>query len=267
MSANLNKILIIGASSGIGEAFARKLHAAGKHAIITGRNSTRLEKIKQSLPGLSIVQWDICDFSNIPTTAQQILKDHPDLDAVYINAGTSSTTNFVDGSEVKDTDLLNEVNTNFTSAVLLTNAFMPHLVARATSEHHVALIATTSGLAFSPMRMAPVYCATKAAFHSFLVSVRQQVAAHQDPNVHKYLSICEIAPPFVDTGFADASKMPTKPMSLEDYMTDAWGKFEAGEENGSGKLRAEIGTGTAEMRMKAWSDAIRPMLAKIGMKE
>lgn len=267
MTANIHKILIIGASSGIGEAFARRLHAAGKQVIITGRNVERLEKVKKSLPGVETVQWDICDFAKIPITAQTLIRNHPDLDAVHLNAGITSGSNFTNGSIIKDADLVNEINTNFTSFVLLTNAFMPHLVARASSCHHSALVATSSGLAFSPIRIAPVYCATKAALHSFLVSIRQQVAEHKDPNVHKYLSICEIVPPFVDTGFGDSGNPAVKPMPLVEYMEDAYAKFEAGEESGSGKLRKEIGTGTAEMRMNAWSGAIRPILERIGMKE
>lgn len=59
MSSRINTILIIGATSGIGEAFARRFHNLGKTVIITGRNQEKLETLAQELPGLKVrqVRW------------------------------------------------------------------------------------------------------------------------------------------------------------------------------------------------------------------
>lgn len=53
MSSRINTLLIIGATSGIGEAFARRFHGLGKKLIITGRNVEKLKTLAQELPGIA----------------------------------------------------------------------------------------------------------------------------------------------------------------------------------------------------------------------
>lgn len=52
MSERINTVLIVGGTSGIGEAFARRFHDLGKKVIITGRNQEKLMALAQELPGL-----------------------------------------------------------------------------------------------------------------------------------------------------------------------------------------------------------------------
>lgn len=272
MSANMRKILIIGATSGLGEGFARRLHAQGKRLIITGRRQDRLDGISSSIGTsdnpVETLQWDISDLSGIPTTAEKILKTYPDLDTIFVNAGLQRVPQFDDPSSTSDVELINEITTNVTAPVLLARAFIPHLISVASQGNHAAFMATSSGLAFSPIPMGAVYCATKAAVHSFLVSLRQQIALNKDPNVHKYLSICEIVPPYVDTELDSGRRNPNnpKPMPLEEYLNDAMSKLDAGEEGG--KLKKEIPTGTAEFRLEAWRGSIGKIITeRFGMKE
>jgi uncharacterized oxidoreductase len=56
MSAKFKTILILGATSGLGEAFARHFHAQGKKAIAAGRRVERLQALKEELKGLEIAQ-------------------------------------------------------------------------------------------------------------------------------------------------------------------------------------------------------------------
>lgn len=133
MSTNINKILIIGGTSGIGEAFVQRFHARGKKIVVAGRRSERLSALSTSLPGIDTVKWDITDLPSIPNTVQKILKDHPDLDTVFINAGVQRQQNLLDHNSTTDDELTTEITTNFTSVVLLTHAFLPHLAKRAAS--------------------------------------------------------------------------------------------------------------------------------------
>jgi short-subunit dehydrogenase involved in D-alanine esterification of teichoic acids len=56
MDERISTILIIGATSGLGEGYARRFHAMGKSVIITGRRAERLLSIKQELSGIETRQ-------------------------------------------------------------------------------------------------------------------------------------------------------------------------------------------------------------------
>jgi hypothetical protein len=59
MTANINTILIVGATSGLGEAFARYFHSKGKTVIAAGRRLERLDALKSELKGLETLQIDV----------------------------------------------------------------------------------------------------------------------------------------------------------------------------------------------------------------
>lgn len=66
--------------------------------------------------------------------------------------------------------------------------FLPHLA----KQEYAAIINVSSGLAFTPMSIAPIYCATKAGIHSFTTSLRHQVESTN-------IEVIEVAPPAVNT--------------------------------------------------------------------
>ena len=81
-----------------------------------------------------------------------------------------------------------EVQTNFIAPIQLSSLFVKHLSGKA----NAAIINISSGLAFVPIAFMPVYCATKAAIHSFTVSLRYQLRKSN-------IKVFEVAPPSVDT--------------------------------------------------------------------
>jgi uncharacterized oxidoreductase len=89
-----------------------------------------------------------------------------------------------------------EIDVNLKGPVYLSAHFIPFL-----AKHKVAAILNvSSGLAFAPLAFAPVYCATKAALHSFTVSLRHQLR-------NTSIKVFELIPPRVDTdlGFLEKS--------------------------------------------------------------
>src|ERR1700761_8586307 len=74
MSSRINTILIIGATSGIGEAFARRFHGMGKKVIVTGRSQDKLQALAKELDEIETRQVSRNGFYN-----KRSLPDHQEL--------------------------------------------------------------------------------------------------------------------------------------------------------------------------------------------
>jgi uncharacterized oxidoreductase len=81
-----------------------------------------------------------------------------------------------------------EIQVNFRSLVSLTALFAPHLM----KQKEAVIMNVSSGLAFHPMPLLPVYSATKAAVHTFSIALRQQLEGTS-------VRVFELIPPMVDT--------------------------------------------------------------------
>ena len=91
-------------------------------------------------------------------------------------------------SRLNEQAVLEEINTNLLGVIRVATAFLPHL-----RKHPGAtLVNVSSGLAFVPLARFPVYCATKAAVHSFTMSLRHQLKGTG-------VKVVELIPPYVAT--------------------------------------------------------------------
>ena len=179
-------ILITGGSAGIGLAFALKFLELGNRVIVTGRRQAVLDDVKAKHPALHTVQSDVADPAQISTLAQTIKRDFPKLDVLVNNAGISRYKNLsVPASDLAD--LMTEVNVNVGGVIRMTSAFIDLL-----KVNKGTLINVSSALAYVPLPCLPIYCATKAAIHSYTQSLRFQL---EDTGVE----IIELMPPAVRT--------------------------------------------------------------------
>jgi len=179
-------ILITGGSAGIGLAFALKFLELGNRVIVTGRRQAVLDDVKAKHPALHTVQSDVADPAQISTLAQTIKRDFPKLDVLVNNAGISRYKNLsVPASDLAD--LMTEVNVNVGGVIRMTSAFIDLL-----KVNKGTLINISSALAYVPLPCLPIYCATKAAIHSYTQSLRFQL---EDTGVE----VIELMPPAVRT--------------------------------------------------------------------
>jgi uncharacterized oxidoreductase len=186
MNTTGNTILITGGTSGIGLAFAERFNAAGNKVIITGRRSERLAAIAEKFPGVITKVSDVAEAAQRLELAGWIKENHPEINMLINNAGIQLLADLK--APVDLTRLQLETETNFIAPVHLATLFVPLLQGKA----NAAIVNITSGLAFAPLAAMPVYCATKAAMHSFSLSLRYQL---KDTGI----KVFEIAPPAVDT--------------------------------------------------------------------
>lgn len=87
----MSTILVVGATGGIGEAFARRWYKQGKKLILTGRREERLKTIQSELPGCEILVMDNSNLASLPQKVEKILSSYPKLDTVWINSGVQKT--------------------------------------------------------------------------------------------------------------------------------------------------------------------------------
>jgi uncharacterized oxidoreductase len=158
--------------------------------IAAGRRQAVLDQAQKEHPKLKTIQGDIGSDTGRIALFQKVTKDFPDVNVLINNAGIVSPSK----AALKDTIASDweshkqVLEINLTGNVHLAILFIPHL---ATKQN--ALIANvTSILAFFPIASMSTYCATKAALHSFTISLRHQL---KDTSI----KVVEIAPPAVDT--------------------------------------------------------------------
>jgi uncharacterized oxidoreductase len=186
MQTNNNTIFITGGATGIGFALAEKFSKNGNTVIICGRRNDKLVEARKKCPELHIRATDINNPKDRLELKQWIISNFPDFNILVNNAGIQNK--FFIQQENTVEAITTEVMTNLISPIHLTNLLVPYLA----KQKEAAIINISSGLAFIPVAVMPVYCATKAALHSFTISTRHQL---KDTSI----KVFEIAPPIVET--------------------------------------------------------------------
>ena len=179
-------ILITGGSAGIGLAFALKFLELSNTVIVTGRRQTALDEVKAKYPKLHTIQGDVAEPEQIAALAARVKTKFPKLDVLMNNAGIMLHKNLKVPAADLD-GLMAEVNINVGGVIRMTSAFIDILAA-----NKGTVINVSSALAFVPLPSAPIYCATKAAIHSYTQSLRFQFE-------ETGIEVIELMPPAVKT--------------------------------------------------------------------
>ena len=217
-------VLITGASAGIGKALVDKLIAEQGDAIFiiaAGRRQDRLDALvaAHGASRIATEAVDVADLAALPAWIASVTQKYPALDCVIFNAGFQQSLDFVKADTIALDEVTAEITTNYTSPVHATALLLPHLLARAPQP--VALVYVTSGLALIPLQRCPNYCATKAALHSFVWTLRSQLEDH------KHVRVIEVVPPAVQTELHLRQGLPAMGMPLADFISETWAGLSA----------------------------------------
>jgi uncharacterized oxidoreductase len=188
MQTTNNTILITGGGTGIGLAIAEAFIREGNEVVICGRRESKLIEAKQKFPQLHIRVCDIEKKLEREALYQWTTTEFPKINILFNNAGIQKEINFLTGASNLN-DEGSEIEINLTASVHLSALFIPYFLQQ---RKECAMVNVTSGLAFIPLKIVPVYCATKAALHTFTVSLRSQLFKTN-------ILVFEIAPPIVKT--------------------------------------------------------------------
>ncbi len=215
MKMSGNTIFITGGGSGIGQGFATAFHALGNKVIIAGRRKAPLQATAQAHPGMEFCEIDMRDPKSIAEVADWLVMTHPDINVLINNAGIMAgdkTGAFMDDELTAAT-----VETNLLGPMRLTSALIEHLKTKADA----AVVNVTSGLAFTPLATSAVYSATKAALHSWTLSLRFRLKGGS-------VRVLEVAPPWVRTDLMAGQRDEPRAMPLDAFINETMQKFATG---------------------------------------
>ncbi|MFD0674719.1 SDR family oxidoreductase [Cohnella sp. GCM10027633] len=216
-----HKVLITGGAAGIGLALTERFVREGNQVIVVGRDQNKLDAARAKFPGIAAYVCDLRSEEETDRLASKLSEEHPDLSVIVNNAGMQYLDSFLDQRDEKIGERISEeIGLNLMSPIRLTAKLLPLLATR----EEAAIVNVTSGLAISPKKSAPVYCATKGGLRIFTQALRYQL---EETNVRVF----EIVPPLVDTDMTRGrgNGRKTSPGELADEFWQAYkrDKFEA----------------------------------------
>jgi NAD(P)-dependent dehydrogenase (short-subunit alcohol dehydrogenase family) len=150
--------LITGASSGLGERFARVMHEVGATVVITARRADRLDAVASELPGTIAIAADIAEAGERERLVAEALERAGQIDVLVNNAGMSH----VGGIEREPLEAFEQVmQLNVTAVWHLSKLCAPSMLER--GEGAIVNVASMMGfVAGTPIKQAN-YCASKGA--------------------------------------------------------------------------------------------------------
>lgn len=188
MKVSGNTILITGGATGIGFALAEAFLKVRNEVIICGRREQKLEEAKRRLQELHIRRCDLSREDERDSLSQWATSNFKSINILVNNAGIQREMDFTKPDTAQSLATEDEVAINLTAPIHLSALFVPHLM----KQPEAAIVNISSGLGFIPLTIVPVYCATKAAIHSFSLSLRHQLRNTQ-------VKIFEAIAPTTDT--------------------------------------------------------------------
>lgn len=198
----MNTTLITGASSGIGEAFARKLVARGHNLLLVARSEDKLITLCNELGRARSIraQYVAIDLSEPDAPArlfEETQKRELQIDLLINNAGFGSMGDF---AKLDLAHELNMIDLNVRALVELTHRFLAPMRER----RRGAIINVASTAGFQPVPFMGTYAATKA----FVLAFTEALWEENRPHGVKLMALC---PGATDTNFFEASRMQRPP--------------------------------------------------------
>ncbi len=166
--AGPKRILVTGATRGLGEAIARGLDQLGHHTFLLGRDPEKLEQLKDELSHAQVAAQDLSRSEQLKTLVETVVNRLGGLDGLINSAGVIEPMGLL--SELTPTDWEAALRVNLTAPAMLMAAALPHLQKSAGR-----LVNISSGAAVKPTQGWGAYCAAKAG----LLALGQVVAAEQ----------------------------------------------------------------------------------------
>ena len=187
-------VMVTGATSGIGEACARKFASGGYNVIITGRRGEKLDALRQELESMGAevlaMQFDVRERESARKAVDFLKGKWAKIDVLINNAGLALGLDKEYEGDFNDWDTM--IDTNIKGLLNMTRFVVPGMVER--NEGHVINIGSVAGDA--AYANGNVYCATKAAVKALSDGLRIDVAESD-------VRVTNLKPGLVQTNFSN----------------------------------------------------------------
>lgn len=195
MTHRFTKAIVVGASSGIGEAIAKRLAASGATVAIVARRESELERVASASNGkIRVYAHDTRDYAEVAPLFERIVSDLGGCDLFVYAAGVMPTIAEGEYDFEKDRAMM-EVN------VVGAMAWMNPVAARFEAARSGTIVGISSIAGVRGRRGNPAYCTSKAALTTYLEALRNRCSRYG-------VNVVTIKPGFVDTVMTKGMKDP-----------------------------------------------------------
>ncbi len=213
MQLSNNKILITGGGSGIGLGLTERFIQENNTVIICGRRQEVLQKVADRYDNVVPYACDLGSEDGRNQLYEWVAAQHPDLNVLINNAGIQNWMDVSD--EAFYNKALAEIETNVVAPLQLIHLFTQ-------LKNLKTIINVTSGLAFVQLSKVPVYCATKAFFRSFTLSLRHMLK-------ERGIEVIEVIPPALNTDLGGKGLHDAYP-PVSDFLDSVFQQMRAGKQ-------------------------------------
>lgn len=188
------RVLVTGASSGIGAATARAVADAGGRVALLARRGEVLRELAAELDGV-VVPADVTDLSAVTTAVDEAAEQLGGLDGVVAAAGLARPATLADADPA---DWRAMLDVNVLGLLHTLRATLPHLVAAGNAD--AVLVSSMSGRRLQSAELG-VYAATKAAVHTIAEGARKELGG-------RGVRVTTLAPGLVETAIFEGQDDP-----------------------------------------------------------
>jgi uncharacterized protein len=235
------RVLVTGATGGIGGAIARALHARGATVVLTGRREELLEELRAALgERVETIPADLAEHG----APARLAAAAGAVDVLVANAALPASGRIED---FDPDEIDRSIDVNLRAPVQLTRALLPGMLER--GRGHIVLVSSLSGKVGSPR--SGLYSATKCGLRGFAAGMREDVEPLG-------IGVTVVSPGFVsDAGFFAESGV-TLPRwvgtSTPEQVADAVVR-------GIERERAELDVAPLSLRLGTWLSQLAPVTA------
>jgi len=186
-----NSILVTGGGTGIGRIMAACFLERGNRVAICGRRAEKLQEARQTHPDLEAYTCDVSDTDSRRGLLDDLARDGFLPNVLINNAAVMRTYDLTEPEGLDFDQIEEDLRINFLAPLALNALLLPVLQKQA----NPAIMNVSSPGGLVPIANVPIYCASKAALHSYCESLRKQLAGS--------VEVIEMVPPSVETAMMD----------------------------------------------------------------